>query len=62
MKKIFYRLYWIYWKLTGYRELTQLLRSHTGNYDALTPVGLELMKKLGNKENEIRRKMKGIQR
>ena len=62
MKKLFYRLVWIHWRFTGYRELTQLLRSHTGNYDALTPTGREVMRKLGNRESEIIRKMRGIQK
>lgn len=62
MKQIIYRMYWVWWRLTGYRELTSLLRSHTGNYGALTPVGLERMKELGDKEASISRKMRGIEK
>jgi len=60
--KLKHLINWWIWKFTGYQELTQLLRSHTGNFDALTPVGLERMKELGLKENELRRKLKGIQK
>lgn len=45
---------------TDYRELTQLLRSHAGNYGALTPIGLERMKELGEKESEIVRRLKSL--
>lgn len=55
------RINWIIWRFTGYRELTELLWSHCGNYGALTPVGLERMKELGLKEAELIRKLKGIQ-
>lgn len=62
MKKILYRLYWIYWRFTGYEELSLLIRSHVGNYNALTPVGLKRMKELGEKEGDIYRGMMGIKK
>ena len=61
MKILFYRLYWIYWKLTGYREICDLLRSLNLPNDALTPTGMQRLEELAEKEVEIRRKMKGIQ-
>ena len=60
VKKIKARIDWLIWRLTGYRELTQLLRSHAGNYGALTPIGLERMKELGEKESEIVRRLKSL--
>jgi hypothetical protein len=61
-RRFLYLFYWEYWLFTGYRELTALIRSHSGNFDALTPVGLERMKELGEHEAHLIRVLKGIEK
>lgn len=43
----------VWWRMTGYRELSKLLHAHFGHYDALMPVGLRRMEQLAAMESVI---------
>ena len=58
--KIKIRLMWIYWKLTGYRELSELIRAMSG-FSPLTPTGLKRANELAAKEAHLRRLLNGIE-
>lgn len=62
MKRIIHRINWIWWLLTGYQELSGLIREMNNPYNALTPVGEKRLEELALKEGELRRKVKGIQK
>ena len=53
---------WIRWRLTGYRELSDLIRSAAGFGGGLTPTGIKRAEDLALQENHFRRLLKGIEK
>lgn len=52
MKNIIKLFKWLWWRVTGYREMTRLLHHLYCKYDALTDVGLERLHYLASKEEK----------
>lgn len=61
-KRLFINYLWIKWRLTGYRELSDLIRSNAGFNGGLTPAGIKRAEELARQEAHLRRLKSGVEK